>query len=578
MPVNMPTHGHGQGYTDINFVIPELIESIHYQKGPYYAEAGDFSSAGLANIHMMDTVDQSFGIIGVGEDSFYRTVLVDSSNVREGKLLAAFEGQYYDGPWAIGENLNKYNAFLKYTKVTDTTQSRLLFMGYHSSWDSADQIPLRTVNSGMISPFDSFDWTDGGESTRISLSSEFLKFHDSGETQMNFYGIFYDMDLWSNFTYFLDDPVNGDQFEQVDSRMVYGGQVKHTFYDADLFGKESNQSIGIQFRLDDISDVGLHKTAQRQRLSTVREDEVSELSIGLFYENKINWTDKLHSVAGLRGDYYTFDVDSNLAANSGHEDDVLVSPKLSLVYEASKRLELYASAGMRFHSNDTRGANIKVDVSDGVTPVQKVDPLVHSTGAEVGARFAWNDKLNSSIGIWWLELDSELLFVGDAGNTEATRPSERYGLEIANFYRPTKNITIDLDASFTEAEFDDNDPAGPEIPGAISTVISSGITYRPESEGVFGSLRYRYFGPRELVESGDIDSDSTSVFNLRTGYQSAKNWQFHIDILNLFDSDDDDITYYYSSRLAGEAPGGVEDIHYHIMEPRTVRAYLTYKF
>jgi len=334
----------------------------------------------------------------------------------------------------------------------------------------------------------------------------------------------------------------------------------------------------VQFRLDDISDVGLHKTAQRQRFSTVREDDVTELSLGLFYENTIHWTDKLHSVVGLRGDYYIFDVNSDLAANSGHEDDALVSPKLSLVYEANKWMDLYASAGLGFHSNDARGATITVDVSDGVTPVPQVDPLVRSTGAEFGARFNWNDKWNSSIGIWWLELDSELLFVGDAGNTEASRASERYGLEIANFFRPTDNITIDLDASFTEAEFDDNDPAGNQIPGAISTVVSSGITYRPDAEGIFGSIRCRYFGPRELVENGTIDSDSTTVFYLRAGYKSAKNWQFHVDVLNLFDSDDDDITYYYPSRLVGEAAGGVEDVHFHIMEPRTVRAYLTYKF
>ena len=578
MPVNMPTHGHGQGYTDINFVIPELIETIHFQKGPYYAEVGDFASAGSANIFLKSTLDQGFGIIGVGENGFFRTVLADSSKVKEGTLVTAFEGQYYDGPWTIGENLNKYNAYLKYSKVTDSTVHQLVFMGYHSSWDSADQIPLRAVNSGLISPLDSLDLSNGGESTRLSLSSQFFRFNDSGETQMNFYGIFYDMDLFSNFTYFLDDPVNGDQFEQADSRMVYGGKVKHTFNNAGIFGKESNQAVGVQFRLDDISDVGLHKTAQRQRLSTVREDDVTELSLGLFYENTIHWTDKLHSVAGLRGDYYIFDVNSDLAANSGHEDDALVSPKLSLVYEANKWMDLYASAGLGFHSNDARGATITVDVSDGVTPVPQVDPLVRSTGAELGARFNWNDKWNSSIGIWWLELDSELLFVGDAGNTEASRASERYGLEIANFFRPTDNITIDLDASFTEAEFDDNDPAGNQIPVAISTVVSSGITYRPDAEGIFGSLRCRYFGPRELVENGTIDSDSTTVYNLRAGYKSAKDWQFHVDVLNLFDSDDDDITYYYPSMLVGEAAGGVEDVHFHIMEPRTVRAYLTYKF
>ena len=577
MPVNMPTHGHGQGYMDINFFIPELIQSVHYKKGPYYADVGDFSSAGSAHMHTMDSVDTGFGIFGVGEDHFYRTVLVQPTQLKDAKLLTAVEAQYYDGPWSIGENLNKYNALIKYRKVSGQNLYNLTFMGYHSTWDSADQIPLRAVESGLITPFDSLDLSNGGDSSRFSLSGEYVGIQDSGETRLNLYGIYYDLGLWSNFTYFLDDPVNGDQFEQADSRMVFGGQATHTFYNHKLFGKESSQTVGLQFRFDDISDVGLYKTADRLRLGTVREDDVAEVGLGLFYENKINWSERFHTIAGLRGDYYYFDVDSNLAANSGHEEDTLLSPKLSLVYEANKWIELYASGGFGFRSNDARGTTIAVDVSDGVTPVQKVDPLVQSKGAEIGTRFIWNDKLNSSVSLWWLELDSELLFVGDAGNTEATRPSQRHGVEFANHYRPNDRVTFDLDVSLTEAEFDDNVP-GKEIPGAISAVVTGGVSYVPEKDGIFSSLRCRYFGPRELVESGEIESDSTTVVNLRTGYASPQKWRFHMDALNLFDSGDDDITYYYTSRLPGEPAEGVDGIHSHIMEPRTYRAYLTYEF
>lgn len=572
MPVNMVTHAHGQGYSDFNFVIPELIDFVSYTKGPYYAALGDFSSAGSAQIATVDELDKGLAVLTVGENSYFRAVLADSFEVDENaSLLVGFEGHYYDGPWEIGENLNQFKGLAKYTKQLEAGSLSFTLNAYDAKWDSADQIPLRAVQQNLISELGSIDKDVGGESSRYSLSTNFNQERGDAVTTASAYAIYYDLNLWSNFTYFLEDPVNGDEFEQAEERMIYGASFAQSFLHGYLFDRHT---IGVQMRYDMIEDVGLYQTAGRDRLATVREDDVNELALGLFYENEIEWTDRLSSIFGVRADYYYFDVASGIAANSGNETDFITSPKISLIYTASDQLEFYASAGLGFHSNDARGTTIQLDPTDPTltTPADPVDPLVRSTGAEMGLRFSWSDQLNSSVSVWWLELDSELLYVGDAGATEASIGSERYGIEFANYYRPFKWLTFDLDIAFTDSELENGD----EISGALDTVLNGGVTYQSES-GFFSTLRARYFGPRPLVEDGSVESDSSLVFNFRAGYDFSENLRLSIDVLNLFDSNDDDITYYYESRLAGEL-AGVEDIHFHPIEPRTVRASLTYRF
>ena len=570
MPVNLPTHGHGQGYTDINFLIPELVDEIEYRKGPYYAMTGDFASAGASYISTVDDLERGLAVVNVGEDSFLRGVVADAFKAGEGRFLAALESQYYDGPWEIGENLNKFNTLLKYNRQSENSRFGVTFMGYDSKWDAADQIPLRAVRAGLVSRLGSLDKDLGGESSRFSLSGDYLRTHDNALTQLTAYAIRYDLSLWSNFTYLLEDPADGDEFEQVDERMIYGATLVHSVY-----GDQTRHTFGVQIRYDDIDEVGLYRTSGRQRLRTIREDRVGELAAGIFYENQTDLTPNLKAILGVRADYYDFDVESNLPANSGSEEASLLSPKASLVYSVNRDVELFLSGGFGFHSNDARGTTISVDPTDGLTPLETVDPLVESFGAEIGSRITWNGQLNTSVSLWYLELDSELLFVGDAGITEASRPSQRQGLEIANYYTPVKGLTFELDAAFTEAQFDDGDPAD-EIPGAIDTAVSAAVTAQ-SANGWVGSLRLRYFGPRTLVEDGSVESDGSTVLNLRAGYQ-ADNWALFLDVLNLLDSDDDDITYWYASRLPGEPAEGVEDFHFHPLEPRTLRLYFRYRY
>lgn len=575
MPVNMVSHGHGQGYTDLNFIIPELVGIVAYKKGPYYADIGDFSSAGSANMKTLNTLDSDRIDISMGEDENYRAVLLGTQSLSDGVLLYGFETETNDGPWEKDENLDKKNGLLKYSVSDDHSSLSVTAMGYGASWDSTDQIPERAVLQNLITPFGSLDDT-GGRSSRYSLSTQWKHFQKNATIEVNLYSIYYDMNLWSNFTYFLDDPVNGDQFEQEDRRMIYGLSATRTWQASELFGAKTQHTLGLQMRFDDIDTVGLYKTADRQRLSTTRQDSIRELASSLYYESEIGWSPRFKTTFGVRADYFDFDVNSNIAENSGTSNDFLVSPKINLIYTANEKLEYYFSAGNSFHSNDARGTTISVDPQDPAESVDPVDPLVKSFGSEVGVRYFWSEKSNTSIALWSLDLDSELLFVGDAGNTEATRPTSRYGIEFANYIAPNDWLSFDFDIAFTQASFDDDAPEGDEIPGSIGTVASAGINVS-DLNGWFGSLRLRHFGESPLIEDNSEKADTFLAFNLKLGYR-FENWKVSLDVLNLLDSDDYDITYFYGSRLSGEPLDGVEDRHYHIIPPRSLRLNFSYAY
>lgn len=574
MPVNLRTHGHGQGYTDINFVIPETIRSIDFVKGPYHAELGDFSSAGGAHIRSFDRMPENRVRIGLGENGFGRLLAMGGADVGAGHLSGAIEGQVYDGPWTdIDEDVEKVNGLLRYSGGDDVRQWRITGMYYDNQWNSADQIPLRAVEQGLIDELGSIDTALGGASRRASLSAGFSHEHGSHRSDWGAYVIDYQLQLWSNFTYLLDDPVNGDQFEQLDDRTIYGGSYSHSWVSGQ--SEHFHHRFGAEFRYDDIREVGLFNTVDRQRISTRRLDSVGQTSVGLFYELAWHINDNWRSVLGLRGDYYWFDVNSDTAVNSGDDSDGIVSPKASLIYSFSEVTEAYLSGGFGFHSNDARGTTIAIDPGSGEA-VDPVDALVESRGAEMGIKTVFLDSWNSSIALWYLELDSELLFVGDAGTTEPNRPSRRWGIEFNNFWALSETWSLEADFAFTDAEFSDFATEGNDIPGALRTVIS-GVVNAQYPSGWFGSLRVRYFGAAPLVEDGSVKSDGSTMANLAIGWGN-ETWRVQLDVLNLFDSNDHDIDYFYASRLPGEPTQGVEDVHYHVFEPRQLRLYGSWRF
>lgn len=565
VPVNLRTHGHGQGYTDLNFLIPELVQRLAYKKGPYYASVGDFSGGGAAEFTTFTRLHESLLKLEAGADGWSRLLLADSSDLEDGSLLYALETVRYDGPWTdLDEDLQKNNLLARRSWYGTNGQFALTLMGYNNRWKSPDQIPQRAVERGLVDRLGSIDLSDGGESARYSLSARWW----NPDWDLVVYAVDYDLNLWSNFTFFLDDPVNGDQFEQVDKRRVYGADIARRVQST-LGGYPVMHGFGLQTRRDAIDEIGLHRTVERQRLGTVRRDAVDESSAALYWQADIQFSPRLRNSFGLRHDSYHFDVASSLAANSGAADDAITSVKWNLGYIVNDYWDVYAGAGQGFHSNDARGVTIRIDPASG-DPVAPVDPLARSRGAEIGLKFHTGETFNASLALWTLQQDSELVFVGDAGATEPSRASRRGGYEFTAFYRLGQNWTFDLAWAETEARYTGSEPGeGDHIEGSLQRVVAAGVS-AAFSTGWYGSLRARHFGARKLDSFNRVRSEPGTVLNLRAARHTQSGWEFGLDVLNLLDSEDHDIDYFYESRLPGE-PGPVEDIHFHPLEPRTVR-------
>ena len=574
VPVNMPTHGHGQGYTDINFVIPELMQSIEYRKGTYYAETGNFSAAGAVDMRYRRSLDAPLLVLEGGEDDYARGLIAGSTDVGGGTLLMGFDYAHIDGPWELPENYRKRNGLLRYSRETADGLFSITAQGYEGDWRSTDQIPQRAVQSGLIDRFGTIDTTDGGGSHRYSLSADWAGELGRGRSKALLYAIDYDLDLISNFSYFTDLE-NGDQFQQIDQRRVYGGDWSwRTSFG--WLGFDQEFVSGVQVRHDDIGKVGLYRTIARERFETVREDSVRQTSYGLYSSVDTRWSERVRTTVGLRADYFDFDVDAGLAENSGQNSDSIASPKFALVLGPWSKTEFFFNAGKGFHSNDARGTTIKVDPTDGVTPADRVDALVDATGMDVGLRTALVPNTQLSVSLWSLKLDSELVFVGDAGTTEASRASERRGVEASVIWNPLSWLIVDADLAWSRARFSDYDPAGDRIPGAVENVASVGLAIDHPS-GWFGGARFRHFGEAPLIEDNHVRSKPTTLVNLEAGYRFWERYKISAAVYNVFDSEDSDITYFYESQLANETEP-VEDIHFHPVEPRTVRVTLSGSF
>jgi hypothetical protein len=589
VPINLATHAHGQGWTDTGFLIPELVSTISYQKGVYYAQNGDFSSAGAADIKYVDALPSGFMKIDGGSFNYRRGLLASSTAVGSGQLLYAAEAVHNDGPFNRGDNYLKRNGVLRFSEEHGGTGWSATLMGYRATWNSTDQIPARAVASGMIDRFGLIDPSDGGNSQRYSLVAEWHQRTSTGVTRVMAYGYYYDLDLYSNFTYFLSDPVRGDQFEQPDKRFVSGLKASQVFFHR-LGSASAESTVGLQVRHDAIHN-GLYLTEDRNRYAVVRDDRVSETSISPYFENRAHWSDWLRTTLGARVDSFRFAVsDSNRVENDGQRSAALVSPKGGIVLGPWRGTEIYLNAGLGFHSNDGRGVNTRVDPATGSAtndvgePIQPAKPLVRTSGAEIGVRTTWVQGLQSTLTLWRLDIDSELIFSGDAGTTEASRPGRRQGVEFANYFTPTSWLTFDADVSLSQSRFRGNDldpvtglPLGRSIPGSVESVVAAGVTLHQLS-GFSGGLRLRYFGPRPLIETNQVRSGETSLLTALFGYDFDRRWSVQVEVFNLLDRKVSAIDYYYTSRLRDEPAAGVDDIHFHPAEPRSVRISLKHNF
>ncbi len=591
MQVNLPTHGHGQGYADLNFLIPELIDSVRFRKGGYDAGVGDFSSAGSTDVRLVDALPRPRVTLTGGGDGYRRALGAGSVEVGGGALLGAIELSEQDGPWVRPDEFRKRNALVRYGRGDRQRGWSITAMGYDGDWNATDQIPLRAVGAS-IGRFGLIDPALGGETSRYSLSGEYHAIGRDLETSVRAYAMRYDLDLLSNFTYCLDGGTAGsctlddDQFLQRDERTVFGARFEQHRH-ARPGGRQVRWGYGAEAQVHAIEN-GLFRTddgaVRPGTAGTIRSDDVDQAFLGLFADVEVRWSRVARSVIGMRADGVDADVRSSLAANSGEEDDAIVSPKLSLILGPWKSTEVYVNWGRGFHSNDARGMTTTVDPVS-LQPVAPADPLVRAETADVGVRTTAIEGLQTTVTLFRVELDSELVFVGDAGTTEPGPPSRRVGVELANFWRPRPWLALDLDVTWTDAEFR-GVPAGEDaIPGALEETVAAGLALGTDA-GWHGSLRWRYFGGFPLVEDDSVRGRSTSLVHGRVGYGFANGVRLFLDGFNLFDREDADIQYYYASRLpaafsptgADEQAGGVEDVHFHPVESRTFRLGLEWAF
>ncbi|SFU84397.1 TonB-dependent receptor [Pseudoduganella namucuonensis] len=574
MPVNMRTHAHGQGYSDMNFLIPELVRRIDYGKGGYFAADGDFSSAGSARFRLADKLAQGTAAVTIGGNDYRRALLADSFGLGGGTLLYGLEAVRNNGPWEVPERTRKYSATLRYSAGTAGDGYSVTAMAYSNRWTATDQIPLRAVESGQLGRYGSLDASDGGDTSRHSLSYAMRKRFGERLFEADAYVLRSSLDLFSNFTYLLADPDRGDQFQQSERRGVAGASASVS-WPGKAGGVELRHKAGVQLRYDRLSPVGLYNTARRERTGVVREDRVKEGSAGFHYENVAQWLPTLRSVAGLRYDTYRFNVDSGIEGNSGKARDGVFSPKLSLILGPWNKTEYFVNFGKGFHSNDARGAT-QTRLPDGGSS-RPVTPLAPTRGMELGVRTEIVPGLQSSLSLWRLKLSSELVFIGDAGETEASRASRRSGIEWNNHYMAAPWLLFDLDLALSRARYSEHDPAGDRVPGSLSKVLSFGATVNGNGPW-YGAVNLRHFGPRPLVEDNSVRSAPTTLASARIGYKITPRTRLTLDVFNLFNRQASDIDYYYPSRLRGEAAEGVGDRHFHPVEPRSLRLTLTHNF
>jgi len=603
MPINFPTHGHGQGYTDLNFLIPELAADLHYKKGPYYADEGDFATAGTVRIGLVNDVPLAV-TAGFGQDGYRRGLLTGSTQAGGGTLLAAAEVYHNDGPFDVPDDYNRLNGLVRYHHGTNNDYWTLTAMGYSGKWTSTDQVPQHAIEDGVIGRFGSLAPTDGGVSTRSSLSFSRVRTSDQDQVQVSAYVIRYKLDLYSTFTYYLKDPVYGDQMLQKDDRVVYGFKASKSWFPT-FAGFPMSNVIGFQTRIDDIKDVGIFPSYQRQVIGTLQNASVLESNGAVYAESTVHWRDYFRTTIGLREDQFDFDVkdkllnpdgscninSDTLGCNTGNKRASIFNPKLGIVLGPWASTTYFINVADGYHSNDARGVTRSGE--DPNTPA--VTPLTRATAAEVGLATSIVPNLSTTFDIFALKLKSELVFSGDAGDTEPSGSTTRSGFELGNSYKINSWLTAQLHGAFTRARFDSNADAddlgcgdatplhpcatpigivGKYVPNSPTNVIDAGLTAQRES-GWFGAIKARHFGEAPLVEDNSARSPAYTTVDMQLGFRKPGEWLVALDMFNLANVKWNDIEYYYASRLKNEA-FATPDYVVHSGVPFTLRVHFQY--
>ncbi len=606
MPLNMRTHGHGQGYADANFVIPEMLAYVDARKGAYNVEDGDFSNAGTLRMQYLQKVPEGVFTSTAGAFGYGRQFGMKSWEYAGGDILGGGEISVYNGPWTTPNHTRKINSVLRWSRGEENNGFSITGMAYANRWISADQIPLRAVDTNQMSHWGSINPTDGGDTTRVSLSSRWAQETANYQTKIEAFAVHSTLDLFNDYTYYLTHPILGDQFRQFDRRALIGGNAYHT-QKLSLSDKESELKFGFQSRYDDIR-LGLQDTVNRGPYDALRNDHVSEGNISLLTDFKTKWSPWLKTVIGTRWDYFwganqglqsyasapivpTFDAPGanvfNGASpfrlwtgpfNSGATNAQLLSPKASVIINPwDQKTDFFFNFGRGFHSNDFRATTQRFSTSEvteefGYIPVQRNGLLSASTGGEVGIKTKAIDKLESAATLFFIRTNQENIFEGDTGNTVIARGANRLGIEFTNHYRPLSWLAFEGDLTATHARFHGYDQEQADLYWALlqpdafawgawagnapgnylinaTPVIATATLELGEATGWFGNLKYRYISPRPLTQDGYFKSPALGTVNLRSGYRWKDGWKLQLDVFNMFNSRSQQVAYAYGSLL-----------------------------
>ncbi|MBB3213082.1 hypothetical protein FHW67_002371 [Herbaspirillum sp. Sphag1AN] len=594
VPVNMPTNAHGQGYSDLNFLIPELVDHIDYRKGPYFADTGDFSSAGSADVRYVNSLDHDLFSFTGGTYGYQRALMAGSINLNPQYkdqtggtglipsgpvLLGALEIIKENGPWTTPEKFEKTNALLRLSDGSKAHGWSIEGIYYKAQWNSTDQIPLELIQSGQLGRYSALDTTDGGNSGRAIISGEWHSHDEDGYTRISAYAEHYRLQLWSNFTFYELRPTTGDQFEQKENRNIVGAQYVKG-WNHQLLGRESVTEAGLQVRHDNIN-VGLYNTEARVPFQTVSNDQVAETMTSLYLQNSTSWNDWFRTLVGLRGDNVDMNMTSySLAANSGTASGKKLSPKLSMIFGPWAKTEFFINAGKGFHSNDARGVINQIDPTTGAA-ASAVPALVGSWGKEIGVRTEVIDGLQSSLALWSLNSDSEIVYSADSaiGSTSANGASKRHGVEWNNHWVVNPWLMLDADLAWTHARYanmNENGDTGNMIPNAVSKV---GMFKATVHQGSWAAgWETRYIGAYPLSQDGSLMAPSAIISNLKLQRDLTPQMSLSLDVLNIFNRQYYDIAYEQDYQVTASSVTVPNGITVHPGEPRELRLTLSYRY
>jgi hypothetical protein len=572
MPVNMVSHAHGQGYADLHWVIPELIEKVNFNKGLYFADKGNFTTAGFVEFKTKDYLENNFLKVEGGQFNTYRGItginlLKPKGDRRSQSLYFAGEGSFTKGFFESPQDFSRFNGTLKYYgSISNNSTLTTTLMGFTSKWNASGQIPDRAVENGMVGFYGAIDNTEGGKTLRYNANVELLSNLDNGAVIRNqiLYSK-YKFELYSNFTFFKEDPVNGDQIRQKEDRNIlgYNGSYQKEFL---LGNVRTETKAGVQVRYDDVDDVELTRTKNRTvNTNTIMFGDVNELNAGIYWSQRFSVSKKLDIIGALRADYFNNKYNDKLASQELKSNSTIISPKLNFNYKASDKVQLYLYNGKGFHSNDTR---VAVQQNG-----RKVLPPAY--GTDLGGIFKVGKKVVLQSALWYLWLDQEFVYVGDEGVVEPGGQTRRYGFDLSVRYEVTKNLYADADVSFANPRALGVDKADSYLPLAPRTSSVGGLTYRKQY-GLNGSLRYRLMGDRPANGDNSVVAKGYFVTDAAINY-TKKKWEAGLAIQNLFDVKWKETQFDTESRLQSE-PAPVSEIHFTPGTPLFARASFTLFF